>query len=212
MTDATGGQAPGRRFARMTPPLRTADASDEGPAEILVLTSSCRAGSSTARLGGVVAEAMRATGRSTALVHVGDLALPWCTGARDQLDEPRVLAWREQARSALAHVWVSAEWHGSMVGALKNALDLLPTSDARWSFVGLVGQAGGAMGATNALSHMRAVGQNFGGWVMPTQLSVAPDDLGPPLQPEIAERLDRFARELGDAVTRMEHGRVMMGR
>ncbi|HEY4279493.1 MAG TPA: NADPH-dependent FMN reductase [Conexibacter sp.] len=177
------------------------------PPEVLVLTSSCREGSSTARLGGVVAQALRDAGRRAALVHAGDLSLPWCTGAREQLEEPRVTAWREQARSTVAHVWVSAEWHGSMVGTLKNALDLLPVTDTQWKLVGLVAQAGGAMGAINALGHMRTVGQNLGTWVLPTQLSVSPDDLGPPLRPQIAERLERFTREFDDAFTRLD--RVM---
>jgi FMN reductase len=187
--------------------VSAASATDAAPAQVLVLTSSCRPGSSTSRLGGVVAEALRSAGRPTALVHAGDLALPWCTGARDQLDEPVVTAWRDQARSVLAHVWVSAEWHGSIVGTLKNALDLLPVSDADWKLVGLVAQAGGAMGAINALGHMRTVGQNLGAWVLPTQLSVSPDELGPPLRSEIAQRLERFTQELDDAVTRLD--RVM---
>jgi FMN reductase len=188
-------------------PLAGPPAAEPGAAQILVLTSSCRPGSSTARLGGVVAEALRSAGRPTALVHAGDLALPSCTGAREQLDEPLVAAWRAKARSVLAHVWVSAEWHGSMVGTLKNALDLLPVSDTHWKLVGLVAQAGGAMGAVNALSHMRTVGQNLGTWVLPTQLSVKPEELGPPLRPEIAQRLERFTQEFDDAATRLD--RVM---
>jgi FMN reductase len=187
--------------------MSSVGAAEPAAAQILVLTSSCREGSSTSRLGVAVAEALRGTGRSVALVDAGDLQLPWCTGAPEQLEEPVVTAWREQARSVQAHVWVSAEWHGSMVGSLKNALDLLPVSDTHWKLVGLVAQAGGAMGAINALGHMRTVGQNLGTWVLPTQLSVKPEELGPPMRPEIAERLERFTREFDDAATRLD--RVM---
>jgi FMN reductase len=174
---------------------------------VLIVTSSCRAGSSTERLGLMMAGSLRATSLDVDLINVGDLGLPWCTGAPDQMNDEAVRAWRHRVGRAVGYIWVSAEWHGSMAGTLKNALDLLSESDLYWKVVALVAQAGGAMGAVNALSHMRAVAQNLGAWALPVQLSVSAAEIKSAPTPAVATRIDRIARELDEAVSKLD--RVM---
>jgi len=174
---------------------------------ILVLTSSFRAGSSTERFGVLIAEELRQAGLDVDLVNVGDLHLPWCTGDPAQVDEPDVVAWRARVESAIGYVWVSAEWHGSVAGSFKNALDLLTVADMRWKVVALAAQAGGAMGAINALGHMRTVAQNLGAWALPVQLSVNASELKNQFKGDIVDRVQRLTTELDEAVSKFD--RVM---
>jgi NAD(P)H-dependent FMN reductase len=134
--------------------------------DVLVLTSSARAGSSTARLGAAVAAAVAGRGHRPSLVHVGPLGLPVCNGAVGPVP-PVVERWRRQATAYPIHLWVAAEWHGSFPGALKNALDHLEVDDLRGGAVGIVGQAGGAMPPLSTISHLRTVAERFGMWMLP---------------------------------------------
>ena len=172
--------------------------------KILLITSSSRQGSTTERLGRLMAGAVRASGLDADLVNVGELGLPWCTGTAEQASDEAVQQWRRRVAEAVAYVWVSAEWHGSMTGTLKNSLDLLAERDLRWKVVALVAQAGGALGASNALAHMRTVAQNLGAWVLPVELSVTSEEVRGTLNPSSAERVTRIARELGDAVSKLD--------
>lgn len=121
----------------------------------------------------VLAEA----GLAPRTVDVGQLGLPLCQGSPKQAADPEVLAWRGLVRDYPAHVWVAPEWHGSMAGVLKNALDHLEVDDLAGRVLGLVAQAGGGVDAVGTLDHMRAVARSFRCWVAPTQVSLHPDEL-----------------------------------
>lgn len=172
--------------------------------KILLVTSSSRNGSTTERLGVLMAGALRAAGLDVDLANVGELGLPWCTGTADQAEDEAVSEWRRRVAEAVGYVWVSAEWHGSMAGTLKNALDLLSGRDLRWKVVALVAQAGGTQGASNTLAHMRTVAQNLGAWVLPVELSVAAEEVKGTLIRASEERIARIADELDEAVTKLD--------
>jgi FMN reductase len=166
--------------------------------QVLVVTSSSRPGSATEHVGKLVADALAGTRRlHVDRVNVGDLDLPWCTGAPGQPDDHFVRSWRQRAGRADAHVWVSAEWQGSLAGTLKNALDLLGPDALEGRVVALVAQAGGTLGAVGALAHMQAVAHHLRAWVLPTQVSVHCDNINGDSTPQ---RLARLADELERAV------------
>jgi NAD(P)H-dependent FMN reductase len=107
--------------------------------------------------------------------------------------------WRRQASRYPAHVWIAAEWHGSLPGALKNALDHLGEEDLRGAAVGLIGQAGGVLPPLNTISHLRTIAQHFGTWVLPTSVAVSVDQIGPPLAPSTSVRVQRLAADIARA-------------
>ena len=76
-------------------------------------------------------------------------------------------------RGADAILLCSPEYHGSMSGALKNALDWTGFEEFEGKMTGLIGIAGGAMGATETLTHLRAVCRQLHAWVIPEQVSIA---------------------------------------
>jgi FMN reductase len=104
-------------------------------------------------------------------------------------------------RAADGIVLGSPEIHGSMSGVLKNALDLTDRSLFEGKMLGLIGVAGGRMGANETLSHMRTIGRSLHAWVVPTQVSIgaadgAFDSSGEPVDPEVGDRLRSVGREV----------------
>jgi NAD(P)H-dependent FMN reductase len=64
------------------------------------------------------------------------------------------------------------EYHGSVSGVLKNALDLMGFDEFEGKMIGLVGVSAGRMGAFDALNTLRGVGRALHAWVVPEQVSV----------------------------------------
>lgn len=95
----------------------------------------------------------------------------------------------------------SPEIHGSVSGVLKNALDLTDRGLFEGKMLGLIGVAGGRMGASETLSHLRAIGRSLHAWVVPNQVSIAAaegafDSDGEPLRPEVGDRLEAVGRQV----------------
>ena len=111
---------------------------------------------------------------------------------------------RREVGDAHGIILGTPEYYGSLSGVLKNALDLTGPDQFEGKVVGLVGVAGGHMGAVNSLNAMRTIGRNLHSWVVPQEVSVADagkmfDDDGSLRDPALDERL----RELGHVVARL---------
>ena len=57
------------------------------------------------------------------------------------------------------------------------------------------------MGASETLSHLRAIGRSLHAWVVPTQVSIAAantafDSHGEPVDPEVRDRLESVGRQV----------------
>ena len=77
----------------------------------------------------------------------------------------------------------------------------LPASPIEGKMLGLIGVAGGRMGASETLSHLRAIGRSLHAWVVPTQVSIgaadkAFDPRGEPVDPEVRDRLMSVGRQV----------------
>lgn len=117
---------------------------------------------------------VRSTGAQTDLIDLAELGLPFCDGREDEDTYPgEVQTFRSTLRQAQGLIFGTPEYHNSMTGALKNAIDLCTATDLEHKMVGLIGVAGGAMGAINAIDHLRTVMRGVGAWVVPHQVSVA---------------------------------------
>lgn len=108
---------------------------------------------------------------------------------------------RAALRAADGIIPGSPEIHGSVSGVLKNALDLASSDEFEGKMVGNVAIAGGRMGATESLSHLRTIGRSLHAWVVPTQVSIgdsgeAFDSHGEPRDPEVGDRLKSVGRSV----------------
>jgi len=148
--------------------------------------------------------ALQGAGEAGANVELVDLAtygLPFLGREKEQGNLESVRRFRADLRAADGIILGSPELHGSISGVLKNALDLTSSEDFEGKMVGLVGVAGGKMGATESLSHLRTIGRSLRAWVIPTQASVgdsssAFDSDGEPIDPKTRDRLKTVGRQV----------------
>lgn len=147
-----------------------------------------------------VMDELERRGAQTDLLDLAHMELPLCKSARDTDDNPATLDLRQRIHAAQGIVLSTPEYHNSYSGVLKNALDLLQYDQMRNKMFGLIGVAGGDMGAINALAHLRAVVRGVGGFCIPQQISLPSvyqhfdgDRL---TDPQVRERVQHFAAEL----------------
>lgn len=145
---------------------------DANSVRIVALNGSLRPGSYTARLLETALIGATELGAETELINLQQYDLPFCDG-RPSADYPETVhALRGLVKSAHGILLGTPEYHGSMSGVLKNALDLMGFEQFEGKIVGLVGVAGGGMGAINALNALRIVGRSLRAWVLPQQVSL----------------------------------------
>ena len=84
-----------------------------------------------------------------------------------------VVQMRQDVKQAHGLILGTPEYHGSYSGILKYALDLMRFEEIEGKMIGLVGVSGGKMGATDALTSLRAVGRALHAWVVPEQVSIS---------------------------------------
>ena len=168
---------------------------------VLSICGSLRPDSSTRRALDLARHAATTAGAEAHHVDLGALDLPFCDGRADEAtyggDAP---GWQARVQAADLLLIGSPEYHGSMTGALKNALDLLGPDALRGKLVGLVATARGDAGAMNTLNHLRHVCRWMNAWVLPHQVSIpragdAFDAAGGP-RPGLAEDLQKLGAEL----------------
>jgi len=140
---------------------------------VLSICGSLRDPSTTATGLARALEAVERAGAETRQVSLATLNLPWCDGRDDESSYGGDAAeFKRLISQADALLIGSPEYHGSMTGTLKNALDLLGPDHLRGTMVGLLATAGGSAGAMNTLNHLRHVMRWMNAWVLPMQVSI----------------------------------------
>jgi len=141
--------------------------------KVLTICGSLRDDSSTARALEIASQAARAAGAEVEAIQLGALSLPFCDGRTDESSYGAdVVAFIELVRGADGLIIGSPNYHGSVAGVLKNALDLLGPDAIRDKLVGLIATARGDAGAMNTLNHMRHICRWMNGWVLPAEVSI----------------------------------------
>jgi FMN reductase len=135
------------------------------------------------------------------------------SSARNRSALELVSALRESAGVVLA----SPGYHGTLSGAMKNAIDYAEDiRDASPPYlsgrpVGCIGVAAGWQGAVNALNSLRGVTHALRGWPTPLGLTINSletryDVTGDCLDPQLNERFELLAHQLMRAVHLFRHG------
>ena len=140
-------------------------------------------------------------GARTRLLDLASYDLPFL--GRDQEPKARdaVDRFLGDLRAADGIILGSPELHGSVSGVLKNALDLADRDTFEGKMLGLSGVAGGRMGASETLSHLRTIGRALHAWVVPAQVSIAAADKafnsrGEPVDADVRDRLLSIGRQV----------------
>ncbi len=137
----------------------------------------------------------------TRLIELRDYELVFY-GSVSEDDYPEdVHRLRQELREAQGIIIATPEYHGSLSGSLKNMFDLMSTEEFETKIVGLIGVAGGQVGAIHSLNAMKNICRNLHCWVLPQEVSIAESgrvigDDGSVIDKALEERLLNIGRQV----------------
>jgi len=139
---------------------------------------------------------LKALGADVEILDLREMNLPFCDGGKEYPDYPDVERLRQAFLNADGFLLATPEYHGSVSGVLKNALDLMSFDQLMISILG--GQSN-----SNALNDLRTILRWVHTWVIPEQVAIgqawkAFDQSGKLVDEKLSQRLDEFAQSLYD--------------
>lgn len=150
---------------------------------------------------------VKKAGWETELIDLRLLELPFCSGGTNHHHHSDVKLLRNAVQSAQGIILVTPEYHGSMSGVLKNALDLLDEKDIEGKVIATIAILGGTFGygSTSALTH---VCRQLHAWVVPRDMLIpnaekAFNKKGQLKDREMKKRLEEMLELMLDAVERL---------
>ena len=170
--------------------------------KIVGITGSLRQGSYSALALEEATKRVQALGAEVEILDLRDLKLPFCDGGDEYPDYPDVETLREKVKAANGLILATPEYHGSLSGVLKNALDLMSFEHLSGKVTGLISVLGGQSNS-NALNDLRVIVRWVHGWVIPEQVAIGQawqvfDKQGKLTDEKLAKRFDAFAQSLVD--------------
>lgn len=148
----------------------------------------------------LAAERVKTLGAQAQVLDLKEMDLPFCDGGSDYPDHPDVEVMRKAVTAADALIVATPEYHGSVSGVIKNALDLMSFEHLDGKVTGVISVLGGQPNS-NALNDMRVIMRWVHAWVIPEQIAIgqawkAFDKEGKLVDDKLSERFDAFAKSL----------------
>ena len=170
--------------------------------KIVGINGSLRPGSYSAMALEVAISRVGALGVETEIIDLRKLSLPFCNGGDDYSDYPDVAQMQQTVKSAAGLILATPEYHGSVSGVMKNALDLMSFEELSGKVAGLISVLGGQSNS-NALNDLRIILRWVHAWVIPEQIGLGQawkvfNEEGKILDEKLSQRFDAFARSLVD--------------
>jgi FMN reductase len=146
------------------------------------------------------AQRVEALGAIVTVLDLRQMNLPFCDGGDRYPDYPDVMVLREAVQQADGLILATPEYHGSLSGVMKNALDLMSFDQLSGKVTGLISVLGGPQNS-NALNEMRLIMRWVHAWVIPEQIAIgqawqAFNSDGSLKDEKLAKRFDEFAQSL----------------
>lgn len=145
-------------------------------------------------------ERVKELGAVAEILDLREMQLPFCDGGSEYPDYPDVKILREKVKAADGLILATPEYHGSVSGVLKNALDLMSFEHLSGKVTGLISVLGGQSNS-NALNDLRIIVRWVHGWVIPEQIAIgqawqAFTPSGELKDEKLGARFDQFAQSL----------------
>ena len=168
--------------------------------KIVGIAGSLRPGSYSEKALKVASERVRALGIEVEIIDLRSLNLPFCDGGDEYPDYPDVEKLRQAVSQADGLILATPEYHGSVSGVLKNALDLMGFEHFSDKVTGLISVLGGQSNS-NALNDLRTIMRWVHAWTIPEQVAIgqawkAFDEQGNLVDENLSKRMDAFAQSL----------------
>ena len=148
----------------------------------------------------IAAERASALGAEVQVLDLKEMTLPFCDGGSDYPDYPDVEVLQTAVKTADALILSTPEYHGSISGVIKNALDLMGFEELGGKVTGFISVLGGQPNS-NALNDMRVIMRWVHAWTIPEQIAIgqawnAFDSDGQLKDEKLSQRFDEFAKSL----------------
>lgn len=171
------------------------------PVKVVAICGSLRKNSYTRLALQIALQGATENGADVKLIDLRDYNLVFFGQVEPGEYPEDVFKLRREVKQAQGIILGTPEYHASLSGALKNALDLMSFDEFEGKMIGLVGISGGSMGAINALNSLRNIGRNLHAWVLPQQVSI----------PEVQKAFDKSGNLLDEKLTErlLEIGRLI---
>lgn len=168
--------------------------------KIVGIAGSLRSGSYSQQALEIAAQRVQALGAEVEILDLRTMNLPFCDGGDDYPDYPDVARLSQTVKEADGLILATPEYHGSISGVLKNALDLLGFEELSGKVTGMISVLGGQPNS-NALNDLRIIMRWVHGWVIPEQIAIgqawkAFGEDGKLLDDKLSQRFDSFAQSL----------------
>jgi NAD(P)H-dependent FMN reductase len=168
--------------------------------KIVGINGSLRTESTSAKALELAATRVEALGAEMEILDLRTLSLPFCHGGDDYSDYPDVSRLCQTVKEADGLILSTPEYHGSVSGVLKNALDLMGFEELTGKVTGLISVLGGQSNS-NALNDLRVIMRWVHAWVIPDQIAIgqawkAFDAEGKLVDRKLSQRFDQFAQSL----------------
>jgi FMN reductase len=168
--------------------------------KIVGIAGSLRAESYSQMALKIAAQKVQDLGAEVKILDLRQMDLPFCNGGDEYPNHPDVKLMQEAVRAADGLILVSPEYHGSVSGVLKNALDLMSFDQLSGKVAGFITILGGQSNS-NALNDLRVILRWVHAWAIPEQVAIGqawksftPD--GKIADEKLTQRLDQFALSL----------------
>lgn len=170
--------------------------------KIVGISGSLRESSYTALAVQQAITRVEALGAEVTTLDLRKMNLPFCDGGEEYPDYPDVTTLREAVKQADGLILATPEYHGSVSGVIKNALDLMSFEHLSDKVTGLISVLGGQSNS-NALNDLRIIMRWVHAEVIPEQIAIgqawqAFDREGKLSDQKLSERFDQFAQSLVD--------------
>lgn len=168
--------------------------------KVVGIAGSLRSGSYSQQALKVAMDRVGALGAETEILDLRSLNLPFCDGSDDYPDYPGVATLKQAVSKAAAVILATPEYHGSVSGVLKNALDLMGFEEFDGKVTGVISVLGGQSN-NNSLNDLRIILRWIHAWTIPEQVAVgqawkAFSEDGKLLDAGLSKRFDAFAQSL----------------
>lgn len=168
--------------------------------KIVGIGGSLRAGSYSQQALQLAMQRVEALGAETEILDLRTMTLPFCNSDDDYADYPDVERLRNTVKEAQGLILATPEYHGSVSGVIKNALDLMSFEHLDGKVTGLISVLGGQSNS-NALNDLRLIMRWVHAWVIPEQIAIgqvwkAFSEEGKLLDEKLSQRFDAFAQSL----------------
>lgn len=164
------------------------------------IAGSLRSDSYSQKALSIAAERVRSLGAEVEILDLRQMQLPFCDGGDEYPNYPDVKRMQDTFKDADGLILVSPEYHGSISGVLKNALDLMSFEQLSGKVAGFITILGGQSNS-NALNDLRVILRWVHAWSIPEQVAIgqawqAFTPEGKISDEKLSQRLDQFAQSL----------------